>query len=34
VLVVLVDFSDKQFSVDTARFEELFFSTGSLVTAA
>ena len=34
VLVVLVDFSDKQFSVDTSRFEELFFSTGSLVTGS
>jgi immune inhibitor A len=34
VLVVLVDFSDKQFSVDTARFEELFFWTGSLVTGS
>jgi immune inhibitor A len=34
VLVVLVDFSDKQFAVDTARFEELFFSTGSLVTGS
>src|SRR3712207_8034 len=27
VLVVLVDFTDKRFEVDTARFEELFFST-------
>ena len=32
VLVVLVDFSDKAFEVDTSRFEELFFSTGSLPT--
>ena len=34
VLVVLVDFPDRQFSVDTSRFEELFFSTGSLVTGS
>jgi immune inhibitor A len=34
VLVVLVDFSDREFSVDPARFEELFFSTGSLVTGS
>ena len=34
VLVVLVDFSDKAFEVDTSRFEELFFSTGSLVTGS
>ncbi len=34
VLVVLVDFTDTQFSVDTSRFEELFFSTGSLPTGS
>jgi immune inhibitor A len=34
VLVVLVDFTDKRFEVDTSRFEELFFSTGSIPTGS
>jgi immune inhibitor A len=34
VLVVLVDFSDKSFDVDTSRFEELFFSTGTIPTGS
>ena len=34
VLVVLVDFSDRSFSVDPARFAQLFFSTGELATGS
>ncbi|HYY12480.1 MAG TPA: M6 family metalloprotease domain-containing protein [Kineosporiaceae bacterium] len=34
VLVVLVDFPDKHFDVDTSRFEQLFFSTGKLATGS
>jgi immune inhibitor A len=34
VLVVLVDFTDKAFEVDTSRFEELFFSTGNVPTGS
>ncbi len=34
VLVVLVDFTDKRFEVDTSRFEELFFSTGAIPTGS
>ena len=30
VIVVLVDFTDKAFEVDTSRFEDLFFSTGMI----
>ena len=34
VIVVLADFTDKRFDVDTARFDELFFSTGSIPTGS
>jgi immune inhibitor A len=34
VIVVLVDFTDKPFDVDTSRFEELFFSTGKVPTGS
>jgi immune inhibitor A len=34
VIVVLVDFTDKAFEVDTSRFEELFFSTGKVPTGS
>ena len=34
VLVVLVDFADKQFAVDTSRFSDLFFSTGTVPTGS
>src|SRR4051794_2852492 len=34
VIVVLADFTDKRFEVDTFRFEELFFSTGSIPTGS
>jgi immune inhibitor A len=34
VIVVLADFTDKRFEVDTSRFDELFFSTGSIPTGS
>jgi immune inhibitor A len=34
VVVVLADFTDKAFEVDTSRFEELFFSTGTIPTGS
>ena len=34
VIVVLVDFTDKAFEVDTSRFEDLFFSTGKVPTGS
>src|SRR3954447_2279326 len=34
VIVVLVDFTDKRFSQDTSRFEDLFFSTGKVATGS
>jgi immune inhibitor A len=34
VIVVLADFTDKRFEVDTSRFEQLFFSTGEIPTGS
>ena len=34
VIVVLVDFTDKRFEVDTGRFQHLFFSTGVIPTGS
>ena len=34
MIVVLVDFTDKAFEVDTSRFEDLFFSTGKIPTGS